>query len=178
VNTVRTPDLPWPGRLPQHVQTGRVVDLAVDENDPRDRRIARGTAGLQDRIGVDLGQNVRRGVDQRPGGLGAAGSHPCADRQGGLGAGTSPQSAPAHAGAVAAIAVPLREAAARGGPQNPYLQRFRFQPGAARARRGLARRGVLTAAGLVLQRLAMYIVISMPKRKSIASGVSHFILDS
>jgi hypothetical protein len=42
-------------------------------------------------------------------------------------------------------------------------------------RRPLARVDAIRISAMVDQRLLMYIVISMPKRKSTASGVSHFI---
>ena len=59
--------------FPQHVQAGRVIDLPVDENDRRDGAIADRAPGLQDGIGLQLRRDVRRGVDQRPGALAAAG---------------------------------------------------------------------------------------------------------
>src|SRR5262245_494309 len=109
-------------------------------------------------MGVDLCGDVRRRIDQGPGALGAAGNG-----DGGLGTRAGCESPATHAGAVPAVAIPLWEPAAGGGSQHSNLQ---GSAGAARLR-GLA-------PGL-LQRLAMYIVISMPKRKSIACGVSHFM---
>lgn len=158
MRTVGTPDRPRPRGLPQHEQAGGVIDLPIDEDDRNNRAVACGAAGLQHWIGLQLSQDVGRSIDQRPRSFRAAGY---GDR--GLGSRARDQCTLAYTGAVAAVAIPLRETAPGSGSQHPN---FQASMGTARVR-GLA-------PGL-LQRLAMYIVISMPNRKSIACGVSHFM---
>ncbi|MDT4841724.1 hypothetical protein FQZ97_755940 [compost metagenome] len=96
----------------QAEQAGGVVDLAVEQDDPGNRCIAQAAGRLQGREGFELGADVRRGIAQDPVDAVVAegdrrlGARPCAE-----GAGTD-------AAAVAAVAVPLREATAGGGAEN------------------------------------------------------------
>ena len=98
----------------QHHEAGRVIDLAVHENDADDPGVPYGAAGLRFREAPELRQNVRGSIEQDP--ICAIG----ADRNGRLGARTRPEVASAQAIAVAAIAVPLRKPAARSGAENVY----------------------------------------------------------
>jgi hypothetical protein len=98
----------------QHHKAGRVVDLAVHENDADDPGVADGATGLRFREAPELRKNVRGSIEQHP--ICAIG----ADRNGRLCARTSPEVASAHAIAIAAIAVPLREPTPRGGAENVY----------------------------------------------------------
>ena len=66
---------------------------------------------------MDLCRNVRRGIDQGPGVFGAAGNG-----DGGLSTRAGCESPATHAGAVPAVAIPLREPAAGGGSQHSNLQ--------------------------------------------------------
>ena len=98
-----------PGTLAQDQQAERVVDLGVGEQDRLDRRaaaVARVQVGARRELLADVG----RGVDEEP--ALAVGRH--RDRR--LGA----RGRPAGAGGAAAVAgaVPLREAAAGGGPED------------------------------------------------------------
>src|SRR5882762_8471277 len=88
-----------------------------------------------------------------------------------------PQGAVADARTVTAVAVPLREAATGGGAQHTYLHsRARAGGLAAPRRTGLRSPAARLPALAHLQRFAMYIVISIPKRKSVARGVSQRIV--
>src|SRR5215470_6506166 len=89
-----------------------MVDLPVGQRDCRDSRATQGASRLQLRRGMDLCQDVGGGVAQRPA-LAVA-----AYRDGGLTTGQRPQRSGAQACAVAAVAIPLREAAARRRPEN------------------------------------------------------------
>ena len=167
VRGVGAPDRPGPGRLAQHVETGGVVDLAVHQHDAARWRVSRAA-----RAGCSSGW--RRSWARMSGeALTSAQSCGVAAAHGDRGLGSRPraQRAAAHAGAVAAVAVPLGKAAAGGRPQ--YANLHSEVARRRRSRRRLAPRR--RAASPRSQRFAMYIVISMPKRKSMACGVSHFI---
>src|SRR6185437_12303810 len=108
VHGVGAPEVPWAGRFTQHVETGRVVHLPIHEHDGPDGGVAWGARRLKILVGAHLGEYVRRGVDQRPGLPRLAGSH----GDGRLCSAARAQRSPAQPGAVAAVAVPLRIAAA------------------------------------------------------------------
>ena len=94
-------------------QAGGVVDLAVDQHDARIAGVAQRARRLQRREGADLREDVGRGVEQHP--VGARRRETAIDD---CVRGLARMRALAHAGAVAAVAVPLREAAARRGAQH------------------------------------------------------------
>ncbi len=93
-----------------------MVDLGIDEDDGTDRGVAHRAPRLQIGEGAELRPDVRGGIEQHP-----VLAIPDRDRR--LGAGLCPDRAPAQAGTVAAVAVPLREAAARGGAEYMYAHR-------------------------------------------------------
>ena len=124
--------------------------------------VSRGAAcGLQTGCARSCCQDVRRCVDQHPRRVvGAADGnrrlcprHRCGSSR-------------ANAGAIAAVAVPLRKAAT--GRRTEDMRIFNGQ------RRGPRRARAFRRCNQN-QRLAMYIVISMPNRKSIAAGVSQIM---
>ncbi len=98
--------------LAQHEQARRVVDLAVDQDDAHDRGIAQRARRLQGRETAQLHQDVGRSVEQDPVAAVAA------QRKRGLRARASGDPPVAKAVTVAAVAVPLREPAARGRTEN------------------------------------------------------------
>ena len=109
---VGAPDGPRAHRFTQHIESGGMVDLAVDEDDGGDGAVAYRAARLQIGIRPQLRQDVGRCIHQRPGV--APG-----DGDGRLGTGTGPQSARTIPLAVWAIAIPLWKAAPGGRPQHP-----------------------------------------------------------
>lgn len=92
-----------------------MVDLRIHQHDADDAGIAQGPSRLQRRLGADLAQDIGRGVEQNP--VDAIG----ADRDRGLGTRQGPHAAIAHTGAIAAVAVPLREAATGCRTENEYF---------------------------------------------------------
>jgi hypothetical protein len=108
---VRAPDRPGTDRLAHHVKSRGVIDLAVDQDDRRDGRIANRSIRLQFRRRLQLCQYVGRGIDQYR--LGAGPS----DGNRRLSPGASLQGTGAQSSTIAAITVPLRESAAGGRPQ-------------------------------------------------------------
>ena len=92
----------------QAEQAGHVIDLTVHQNDGRNAGVADAAIRLQLRKRANLCRDVRRSVDQDPGGLFRADS----DR--GLGARLGAQSAEPQALAVGTVTIPLRETTARG----------------------------------------------------------------
>ena len=105
----------------QHQEAGRVVDLAVHENDADDAGVPHGAAGLRFREHPELRQNVRGRIEQHP--TGAIG----ADRDRRLCTRAGADVPAAQAIAVAAIAVPLRKTAPRGGAKNVYSHNARTE---------------------------------------------------
>src|SRR3546814_12749428 len=93
--------------LTQGQQAGGVIDLAVQQNDGTDGGIAWGTGRLQRRERLQLSADVRRGITQNPVDTVITDG----DRR--LGTRLRIERAGAQAGAVGAIAVPLRKTAAR-----------------------------------------------------------------
>jgi hypothetical protein len=63
VGAVGAPDGPRSRRFAQHVQARGVVDLPVDQHDRHDRAVPRRPRRLQHRVRVQLGEDVRGGVD-------------------------------------------------------------------------------------------------------------------
>ena len=111
-------DLQRAGVLAQHHETRRMIDLGIDEDDGADRGVANRAPRLQIGEGAELRPDVGGGIEQHP-----VLAVPDRDRR--LGAGLCRDRALAQAGAVAAVAVPLREAAARGGAEYVYAHRGR-----------------------------------------------------
>ncbi len=111
-------DLQRTAVLAQHHKARRMVDLGIDEDDGTDRGVAYRAPRLQVREGAELRPDVRGGIEQHP-----VLAIPDRDRR--LGAGLCPDHPLAQAGAVAAVAVPLREAAARDGAEYVYAHRGR-----------------------------------------------------
>ena len=70
VDRVGTPERQRLAALAQHEQAGGVIDLAVDQHDAGDRRIAQRPVRLQFPVTADLLEDVWRGVEQHP--VGAA----------------------------------------------------------------------------------------------------------
>src|SRR4029077_8086643 len=172
VRLVSAPDGQRPYRLAQHEKTRAVVDLRIDQHDAADGSIAPRTCRLQHGIRLELGKDVGGGVDEGPRVRVAP-----TDNNRGLGSGECAQRAVAHARTVTAVAVPLRKAATGGRAQHTYLHsRARAGGLAAPRRTGLWSPAARLPALAHLQRFAMYIVISMPKRKSVARGVSQRIV--
>ena len=118
VGVVRAPDRQWTRGLAQHEQTGRVIDLPIDQHDAGNAGVARRARRLQHRIRLQLRQDIGRGVDERPLAL-VATTH--GNR--GLGSSLSPQGAVTDARTVTAVAIPLRKAAAGGRPQHPNFHK-------------------------------------------------------
>src|SRR5882757_10044010 len=98
----------------QHEKTDAVIDLPIDQHDAADGGIARRARRLQERIRLQLDEDVRGDIDERPLALIAA-----ADDERGLGSRPRPQGAVADARAITAVAIPLRKAAAGSRPQHP-----------------------------------------------------------
>ncbi len=96
----------------QGQQAGGVIDLAVEQDDRADRRIARLARRLQGGKGLQLRTDVRRGIAENP-------VHAVvADGDGRLGTRLAAQGAGAQARTVGAVAVPLRKTTARSGTEN------------------------------------------------------------
>src|SRR5262249_3736741 len=91
--------------LAKRQQTECVIEVAVGEEDGGDRRMAR-TAWVEPRERLDLLPDLRRAVQQRPGG--AVGAH----RHALLAAGPHSECPLARPPTVPAATVPLREATA------------------------------------------------------------------
>ena len=104
-NMIKAGDLP-PLRHYRREEAEAVIEIAVRDHDPRDRRMAR-RARVQRRERLDLRADLRRDVEQEPR-LAVA-----AHRERVLRAGARAHRARARAATVRAAAVPLREAAAR-----------------------------------------------------------------
>lgn len=100
VDHLRAPDFVR-AAFAQAEQAGGVVDLAVEQDDRADRRIARPTRRLEGREGGDLGTDVGRGVAEDPA-LAVVGQG-----DGGLRAWLGRYAAVADPATVAAVAVPL-----------------------------------------------------------------------
>ncbi|MNZ83967.1 hypothetical protein D3C78_1027110 [compost metagenome] len=146
--------------LAQGQQAGGVVDLAVQQDQRADRRVAQRAGRLQGRERLDLCADVRRGVADDP-------VDPVVGQgDGGLGTRLGTQGAFAQAAAVAAVAVPLRETAAGGGTEDTDMH-GQFPSGKPR-----------TGRGYVDQRLAKYIVTSKPMRRSVKAGLVHMAQSS
>jgi len=163
MGAVGTPDRPGAGRFPQHVKSRGVVDLTVHQHDGAERRVSKRPVRLQLRGSQELRADIRRGVHQHPAGRIQAG-----DGDRGLSARRRLQGSGSMPGAVGAIAVPLRKTAPGGRPQHTD-----FHGGTLKRACPPARAGALST----YQRLATYMVISMPNRNSTACGVSHFMTD-
>lgn len=103
VDHLRAPDFVR-AAFAQAEQAGGVVDLAVEQDDRADRRIARPTRRLEGREGGDLGTDVGRGVAEDPA-LAVVGQG-----DGGLRAWLGRYATVADPATVAAVAVPLGEA--------------------------------------------------------------------
>src|SRR5580700_6461360 len=91
-----------------------MIHVAVRDQDAGDGRIAR-AAGVQAREALDLGADLRRGIQQKP--VVAVG----ADGNRFLGARACLELAAAHAAAIGAAAVPLWKSAARRRSQYSYF---------------------------------------------------------
>ncbi len=83
-----------------------MIDLPVDEHDGGDGGIANGARRLEKSARLELAEDIRRGVHEGP-----RAGRVTRDGNRGLGAGPRMESPAAHTGAVAAVAVPLREPA-------------------------------------------------------------------
>jgi hypothetical protein len=98
--------------LAQGQQAGAMVDLAVQQDDSADGRVAQCAGRLQGGKGFELGTDIRGGVAQYPVlAVVAQGNR-------GLAARLRAQAAGAYAAAVAAVAIPLGKTAACGGTEN------------------------------------------------------------
>ena len=100
----------------QHQQARHVIDLRIHQKHRADAAVAHGTRRLQFREGTDLAQDVGGSVDQNP--VGAVFTD--GDRR--LGASCRHDAAGAQAGAIEAVAVPLRESATCSGTENADFQ--------------------------------------------------------
>lgn len=143
-----TPDL-MRAALAQGQQARAVIDLAIEQDDAGNRRVAQLARRLQRRKGFNLRTDVRRGIAQNPL-LAIVG-----DGDGRLRTRLRPQAAGPHATAVAAVAVPLGESRHR--RQNRESGYAWKSPAGCPGRAG-ARRD---------QRLAKYMVTSKPMRISV-----------
>ena len=98
----------------QNQQAGGMVDLAVDEDDADDARVAQGPGRLHGRKGLQLGANVGGGVEEHP--IDAVAT----DGDGGLCAGRSSDVPPAQPITIRTVTVPLRESTAGGRSKDMY----------------------------------------------------------
>src|SRR5207249_6532305 len=95
-------------------QTQCAIQVGTGEQDPFDRGAAVNAVGQQRREGLDLGRQVRRGVEQEPApAVGTDGGAALRPRPGPRGLGPSQA-------AVDAATVPLRETATGRGAQQTY----------------------------------------------------------
>jgi hypothetical protein len=106
-----------PAALAQHQEPSGVVDLGVDQHDGANPGVADGSPGCS--------RGKARSCESTSGeALNRIQSMPVGrNRDGGLGPRPRADRALAHAVAVAAVAVPLREAAAGGRPEHPYAHK-------------------------------------------------------
>src|SRR5882757_10908954 len=93
-----------------------MINLAIHQHDADDCTVSQGATWLESRVGVELGRDVGGYVDQCPTG-GIAAAH----RDRGLGPDPGAHRPVTDTGAVTAVAVPLRKAATRCGPQHSDL---------------------------------------------------------
>ena len=66
VDTVRAPHLQRRAGFAQHQKTDAVIDLPIDQHDAADGGIARRARRLQERIRLQLDEDVRGDIDERP----------------------------------------------------------------------------------------------------------------
>lgn len=101
-----------PPAFSQHHQAGDMVDLRIHEQHCGDACVARRPPGLQRWRGTNLGQNVRRRIDQKP--VQTVGR----DGNGRLRARQRTDRTRAITRAIAAVAIPLRETASGRGAKH------------------------------------------------------------
>ena len=106
-----------------------MIDLPIGQHDGGNAGSAQRTRPLKLRGGANLRVNVGRSVAQYP----SRAIDAYRDR--GLGARARPKAAGADGGTVAAVAIPLREAAARSGAENPDAHESGAAPVSAARRR-------------------------------------------
>ncbi|MNP31485.1 hypothetical protein D3C76_1246070 [compost metagenome] len=111
MNPLGAPHRMW-AAFTQAQQAGAVIDLAVEQHHASDGAVTQAAGRLQRRKALELRADVWRSIAQHP-------VLPVVTQGNrGLRATPGPQAAIAHTGALAAIAVPLRETTAGGGTEN------------------------------------------------------------
>ena len=146
--------------------------MRVHQKDGANGGVAQGAVRLQRRETSNLLQDVGRRIEQHP--VLPVGA--CGD--GRLGASRELGVAAANPAAIGAVAVPLRKATASGRAQDMDFHVMGLKGALGERFSKATRRAYQTGwqiSNFCDQRLEMYIVISKPRRRSVAAGFSHFI---